>query len=111
MWSKGGVRKTRRVRRSRQPQQFSRKKKKKVCVLDKGGGHPARASELNLGQFGVRGGASRVRVFPIYPYLTTKADGLPPFDHFPKVKQHWQSSKSTNWGCISGSPAKKTPPA
>ena len=45
-------------------------KKRNVCVLGKDCGHLASASELNLGQFGARWGASRGRVSPI-----------PPFDH------------------------------
>ena len=72
IWSKGVIPKTPRALRSRWPQQRARKKKK-VCVLLKGCGHLASASELNLEQFEARGGASRGRVLP-----------LPPFDH--KIK-------------------------
>ena len=43
-------------------------KKEKVCVLGKGCGHLASASELKLVQFGARGGASRGSVFPIPPF-------------------------------------------
>ena len=50
MWSKGGIRKTPRAPRSRQPQQRARKKKKKVYVLGKACGHLASGSELNLEQ-------------------------------------------------------------
>ena len=70
MWSKGGIRKTPRPWRSRQPQQPARKNEKQVCVLGKGCGHLASASEVDLGQFGSFGGASSGRVLTI-----------PPFDH------------------------------
>ena len=51
----------------------------KVRVLGKVCGHLASASELNLGQFEARGGASRGRVLPIPPFDHKGR----PFDHFP----------------------------
>ena len=56
-------------------------KKKKVCVLGKGCGHLASASDLILGLFGARGGASRGRVLPAPPF-DPKSRDIPPFDHF-----------------------------
>ena len=48
--------------------------------------HLASAPELNLGQFGALGGASRGRVLPIPPF-EHKIRGIPPFDHFPKANK------------------------
>ena len=56
--------------------------KKKVCVLGKVCGHLASASELNLGQFGARGGASSVRVLPIPPF-DQKSKGYTSLRSFP----------------------------
>ena len=55
--------------------------KEKVYMLGKGCGHVASASELNLGQFGARGGASRGRVLPILPF-DHKSRGYTPFDYY-----------------------------
>ena len=68
---------TPRAPRSRQPQQRARNQKKKMFVLGKGCGHLASASELNLGQFGARGGVSRGRVLPI-PQYDPKRRGCTP---------------------------------
>ena len=56
---------------------------KKVCVLGKGCGHLASASELNLGQFGAHGGASRRRVLSIPPFDHKSRGYITPFEHFP----------------------------
>ena len=55
-----------------------------MCVLGKGCGYLARASERNLGQFGAREGVSRGRVLPI-PLFDLKSRGYTPFDHFPTI--------------------------
>ena len=64
-------------------------KKKKVVRAGKGCGDIGGASELKLGQFGARGGASRSRVSPIPPF-DHKCRGHTPFNGFPprKVQQN-----------------------
>ena len=59
-------------------------KRRKVCVLGKGCGHLTSASELNLGQFGARGGASRGRFLPIPPF-DHKRRGYTPLRSFPTI--------------------------
>ena len=59
-----------------------------MCVLGKGCGRLASESELDFGQFGARGGASRARVLPIPPRLTIKEGGIPPFDHVTFIYVH-----------------------
>ena len=59
------------------PQQRARKRNRKVCVLGKVCGHLASASKLNLGQSGVRAGASRGSVWRIPPF-DQKSKGYTP---------------------------------
>ena len=65
------------------PNNVLEKKKKKVCMLGEGCGRLANsASELDLGQVGARGGASRGRVLPIPPF-DLKTRRCTPFWPFP----------------------------
>ena len=86
-WSNGGIRKTPRAPPSREPQQLAPKRKKKRCACwAEVSGYLASVSELLLGQSGhVR--APPAAGFGLYPRLTKKTGGMPPFDHCPK-KRH-----------------------
>ena len=70
------------------PSAVPRKHQIKVCVLGMGCGCPASASKLNFGRLGQARGRSAT-VFSLYPQLTEKPEGIPPFDHFPYIEVCW----------------------